>query len=98
MSEYKRRILVGGIVAVIVGIIVIAVAYLPIGGSTTSTQATTTLQGDTISNLGSYPTSNETTNSDSGFGAYCIYEHVINSARSSNRCLRQSSKLAVENQ
>ena len=52
--------------AVIVGIIVIAVAYLPIGGSTTSTQATTTLQGDTISNLGSYPTSNETTNSALG--------------------------------
>jgi len=52
-------------VAVIVGIIVIAVAYLPIGGSTTL-QSTTTLQGDTISNLGSYPTSAETTNSTLG--------------------------------
>jgi hypothetical protein len=43
LSEYRRQILIGGVVAVIVGIILIAsIAYLPLIGSTTSSKSSST--------------------------------------------------------
>ena len=72
MSEYSRRILLGGVVAAIVGIsVVVGIVYLPLANSTTSQGVTTSTicaQGNTTAScsISTSNTSIETTNSTLG--------------------------------
>jgi hypothetical protein len=72
LSEYGRQILVGGVAAVIVGIILIAsIAYLPLVAtstiSTSSSRSTiSSTENTTTSTSNAYPTSAQTTNSTLG--------------------------------
>lgn len=52
LSEYRRQIVVGGVVALTIGIIVLAsVVYLPLGNTSTSTPATTTASTTTSTTI-----------------------------------------------
>ena len=85
MSEYRRQILIGGVVALIVGVIVVAgVVYLPLGGRTsTKSYSGGMTSNSTVSCSTSYPNG---TSIGSAFGTALFLTQA--SGSSVNLCVR----------